>query len=350
MRWEEERYVRVYTRDTPEWCLLSWEARALFLMLLRAVDRAGILPLGKSGTRSLAAMLRVPLEVVARAFPELVADGCCRMTPDGLSVVVPNYIQAQEAHASDRARAKAARERARARATGELAEEPAPPSHGVTDPSHGVTDPSHGVTSGHTASHGVTPCCADPCRAVPSHADPDPDPPPPPPGRLPEAPVAKPDPTPGSASAPAGKGKRATVKAPKETPCGVLYARAFTDGIRAGAPDEAFGGPTTIGGATFGRALAAHAPGIVGENLLEWIRQTAAEWHRSADSRYVSGWSWQKFVEWLESGRAAGSRRGHQAQLNLSQQHPAPAGTGWRATNPETVIRPSDMQEATATE
>ena len=37
MRWEDERYVRVYTRDTPEWCLLSWEARALFLLLLTAV-------------------------------------------------------------------------------------------------------------------------------------------------------------------------------------------------------------------------------------------------------------------------------------------------------------------------
>ena len=35
MRWEDERYVRIYTRDTPSWMLLSWDAQALFLQLLR---------------------------------------------------------------------------------------------------------------------------------------------------------------------------------------------------------------------------------------------------------------------------------------------------------------------------
>ena len=47
MRWEDENYVRLYTRDTTDWKLLSWEARALFVLLMRKLDRAGILELGR---------------------------------------------------------------------------------------------------------------------------------------------------------------------------------------------------------------------------------------------------------------------------------------------------------------
>ena len=68
MRWEDERYVRVYTRDTAELLALGWEARALFWEVLRKVDRAGLLPLGKTGVRGLAAVTGIPAEVVGRAL------------------------------------------------------------------------------------------------------------------------------------------------------------------------------------------------------------------------------------------------------------------------------------------
>ena len=32
MRWEDERYVRVYTRDTPGWLSLSFDAQALLFL------------------------------------------------------------------------------------------------------------------------------------------------------------------------------------------------------------------------------------------------------------------------------------------------------------------------------
>ena len=157
MRWEDERFVKVYTRDTPEWCVLSWEARGVFLLLIRAVDRAGIVPLGPAGAKGLAALLRVPVDVIVRVLAELAEDGCLLLYPD--RVVVPNFCAAQEARQSDKARARTARERARASSLlpdgGEeedKSQNVTPPSQNVTRESRGVTPPSHAVTPRHTAS------------------------------------------------------------------------------------------------------------------------------------------------------------------------------------------------------
>lgn len=162
MRWEDERYVRVYTRDTPEWTMLSWEARSVFLLLLRVIDRAGTLRLGKAGARGLAAMLRVPVDVVERALEELVADGCVVLR-DGV-LVVPNFVEAQESTQSDKARKRASRERARVEAM-----TAPPPVTNRDEPSQDVTESheeSQPVTAGHEESQSVTPCCAVPCLAL----------------------------------------------------------------------------------------------------------------------------------------------------------------------------------------
>lgn len=162
MDWSNERYVRVYTRDTPEWALLSWEARGFFCLLLRAVDRAGVLSMGKSGHKALAALLRVPLEVVDRAMPELLEDGCIQV--HGETVVIPNYIDAQEATQSDKQRQQECRAKRRDLAMRESVTLRDTPSRGATEPSRGVTpqpEPSQPVTCGHSV----------PCRAVPSVPD-----------------------------------------------------------------------------------------------------------------------------------------------------------------------------------
>jgi hypothetical protein len=203
MRWGDERYVRVYTRDTPEWCVLSWEARGVFMLLLRAVDRAGILKLGRGGHNGLATLLRVPVEVIERVVPELCEDGCVEFF--GTMISVPNFIQAQEAPASDAVRKRAERERAAAGAKGkksakdntsDLPFDSEPSSHAasrdVTSAHTVVTgrgsvsvDPAErasnvqetstitsDVTSGHAESHAVTPCHSVLIRSVPNRAEP----------------------------------------------------------------------------------------------------------------------------------------------------------------------------------
>ncbi len=112
MRFEDEHYIRVYKRDSMTMLMVSWEARAVLWETLRKCDRAGILELGDDGVDGLAVMIRVPVEVVRRAIPELTRRGVLELRDDGL-LIAPRFVEAQEAKASDKARQKAARERAR---------------------------------------------------------------------------------------------------------------------------------------------------------------------------------------------------------------------------------------------
>jgi hypothetical protein len=111
MDWENERYVRVYTRDTIDWVALGWEAQSLFLLLIRKVDRSGVLEIGKHGARGVAGLIGMPAEVVERSLSVLTSDGCVTIR-DGL-LLMPNFIEAQEAKQSDKQRQKESRDRRR---------------------------------------------------------------------------------------------------------------------------------------------------------------------------------------------------------------------------------------------
>jgi hypothetical protein len=156
MRWEDERYVRLYTRNTPEWLSLSWAARGLFSLILREVDRAGILPLGKLGPKGVAIAVNAPWRDVEAPLCELLSDGCVQIGSDDpitSKLIVPNFLTAQEAFQSDASRKRKSREMARAALS-------------VT-PRDQLE--SHGVTKSHVQSQAVTighsdPICADPIR------------------------------------------------------------------------------------------------------------------------------------------------------------------------------------------
>lgn len=155
MRWEDEQFIKVYTRDTVDWLALSYDARSLMLQLLRKVDRAGILPLGRHGRRGVAVLLGAAdlwEPRLSGALAELEDDGCVRV--EGSTLVIPNFTAAQEARATDRARKQAQRERDRTLAmdpgsvTGKDAMAAA-----ARAATHAVTPE---VTRGHAASHEVT--------------------------------------------------------------------------------------------------------------------------------------------------------------------------------------------------
>lgn len=165
MRWEDERYVRVYTRDTVDWQGLSFDAQALFVLLLRKVDRAGLLDLGKPGKRGVAVAIGHGRDWarLEPALEELLADGCVQIVDGGRRLLVPNFLAAQEAKASDKSRQQKSRETARDTAA----------LHDVMS----RDGESHGVTVGHVAGQNVTPSHAEsrhvtPSCAVPSHAMP----------------------------------------------------------------------------------------------------------------------------------------------------------------------------------
>jgi len=110
MLWEDERYVRLYTRDTAEWACWCWQAKALFPLLLRKLDRSGVLAT-RLGARGIAALTGLPLEVVEPGIKDLLGDGC--ITEHQLGYCAPNFLAAQEALSSGAKRQRESRERRR---------------------------------------------------------------------------------------------------------------------------------------------------------------------------------------------------------------------------------------------
>lgn len=168
MRWEDERYVRLYTRDTVDWLGLSFIAQGLFCLILRKVDRAGLLRLGKPGKRGVAIAIGFGGEWprLEPALEELLVDGCIQIR--GEHLVIPNFIEAQEATQSDAQRKRESRARDRDLKASANVTTPDILSESVTD-GH---DTGQKVTSGHNASQVVTTGHSVPSLAVPNQEDP----------------------------------------------------------------------------------------------------------------------------------------------------------------------------------
>jgi len=153
MDWSNERYVRVFTRDTADLMAVGWQGRLVWYELLRRADRSGVIDTGDD-LDALPELLRVPPEVFVVGFPKLVRRRCVTIC-DGY-VVVPNFVEAQEANQSGAQRKRDSRERRRTQALrGDL-------SRSVT---YTVTVCDGSVTRGHTQGHEVTPSLAVPSLA-----------------------------------------------------------------------------------------------------------------------------------------------------------------------------------------
>jgi len=112
MDWSDERYVRLYTRDTATWKLIRWEGQTVLMHLLRKVDRAGVFEFGpESAEEALVAMTGLPLEIVATGLRRLLDRGSVIQTEGAL--VLPKFIEAQEANQTDAQRQREYRARRR---------------------------------------------------------------------------------------------------------------------------------------------------------------------------------------------------------------------------------------------
>lgn len=169
MNWADERYVRMYVRDTGDLLRLGWEGRAVLWELMRKLDRAGVLDLGDD-LEILPELLRIPHDICMLGFERLVQRGVVQV--NGKYIVMPNFLEAQEAAQSDKQRKEESRAKRRDLARAKQA--------GVTirdSESRDVTERhelGQTVTNGHAASQPVTPCRAVPSvpsvRAVPKRA------------------------------------------------------------------------------------------------------------------------------------------------------------------------------------
>lgn len=153
MDWSDERWVKLYTRDTTEWLSLSWRAQGLLCLILRKVNRAGVIDLGRLGKRGLSAHIggASAWPDVEPALDELLADGC--VTVEGSTLTVPNFIDAQTSIQSAAARKRAEREKASAVTFRDKESQGVTAGH-ETRPE--VASASRDVTRRHAASRDVT--------------------------------------------------------------------------------------------------------------------------------------------------------------------------------------------------
>lgn len=130
-------------------------------LLLRKLDRAGVMDLAPSypAVDVVALAVGLPVDVVAVGLPALTKVGVVELHGDTL--VMPNFLAAQEASMSDAQRQREARARRRDKARAVTKCD--------TSDTHVVTERDPTVTPGHTESHAVTPSVP----SVPDLAEPD---------------------------------------------------------------------------------------------------------------------------------------------------------------------------------
>lgn len=153
--WSNERYVRLYTRITPDMALWCWQAKAIWPWMLASAERSGTIAAKRGGAAGLAKLIGMPLAVVEAGLNGsdedgigLLDDGCVVATASGYSI--PNYANAQTAQASQNKRA--ADYRARQRLAESLAD--CNGTDSVVTENHA---PSRAVTENHAASREITP-------------------------------------------------------------------------------------------------------------------------------------------------------------------------------------------------
>ena len=115
MDWSNERYVRLYVRDTKTWKLLGWEGQTVLCLLARRFDRSGLLDDVRDG-EDVAIMIGYgfPESVAKIGLQRLLKREVFRLSESGL--FWPNFMEAQETAMSDKQRQRESRANRRARA------------------------------------------------------------------------------------------------------------------------------------------------------------------------------------------------------------------------------------------
>lgn len=117
MRFEDERYVRIYPRRTPTTERLGWEGRVVLRETLLCLDRAGLLSLsGEQPADAVALVTGLPVELCRVGLARCFEKNCLiHIEAEDGYLLAPRYQEAQEALHSNRMRSRGRRERRAAR-------------------------------------------------------------------------------------------------------------------------------------------------------------------------------------------------------------------------------------------
>lgn len=140
MNFEDEDYVRVYTRKTITFHRLGWEGRTVLWHIMLEATCAGVVELGEGDEiDAIVVLTGLPHDVVSAGYPRLASQGVTER--HGTSLVITRFVEAQTAKRSDRARARDYRERTKAQSVTPR-EDDVTERDGRVTPNHGRHDPS----------------------------------------------------------------------------------------------------------------------------------------------------------------------------------------------------------------
>lgn len=110
MDFANERYVRLYVRDTMTWKRLGWDGQTMLMHLLRKVDRSGVIDIGDAEPWESGVMLcGAPEDQSRRGVTRMLELGVIVHDVDRL--VFPRFIEGNETPQSDAQRVREHRER-----------------------------------------------------------------------------------------------------------------------------------------------------------------------------------------------------------------------------------------------
>lgn len=114
MNWSEEKYVKLFVRETPTWRAWPWQARAVAPLLMKHLEPDGSLSVGRlEPARAVAVTIDLPTDVVAPGVAAMLEDGTLELRDERLWW--PKFEEAQESRKSDAQKQRDYRDRERTR-------------------------------------------------------------------------------------------------------------------------------------------------------------------------------------------------------------------------------------------
>lgn len=102
MKWHQERWIRLYRKDSVDWMGLSRDSRGTFLQLLKWVDDEGYATAKRGLYQAVASMLYSTVDDDLKAeVDELIEDGCLVYIEAERRIFVPNFAEAQTARSAE---------------------------------------------------------------------------------------------------------------------------------------------------------------------------------------------------------------------------------------------------------
>lgn len=113
MDFADERFVRIFVRDSKTWLRWGWEGQAVFVLVMRKFDQCGRIDDVDDPAEDVALLTGLPVEVVRVGLPRIL--GSKTFVHTGRSLECPNFIDGQTASRSDSARCREYRARLKSR-------------------------------------------------------------------------------------------------------------------------------------------------------------------------------------------------------------------------------------------